>query len=109
VQGLQGVRTDREVNGDFEFSVDLQPGQLEDQQEVVCDYMWRYPDGPKSRTDTPISKSLLDEVSTAINNPYFIAYWQNATPTRREKDGLKVIISFRNGRLNMKRTYAEPN
>ncbi len=55
-----------------------------------------------------VSSELLGKVAGAVLDRFFVAYWLKARSTRRERDGLRVSVAFRNGRLDLKETYVEP-
>ncbi len=56
----------------------------------------------------PLSVELLGRVTQSLLNRYFMAYWLTARSTRRERDGLKLSLAFRSGRVDLKSSYVEP-
>ncbi len=66
-------------------------------------------DGSELEIDAAgIPTSLRDRVvEAAMDNPYFLAYAAKAVQTRRDAQGLRIKLAFRNGRLFLRNSYVQ--
>ena len=78
------------------------------ESETGNDLVLRYVEGEPAADDRA-SAALVAELERAIASPYFQAYALEAASTRRaNKRRLRINVEFRNGRLDLRKSYAEP-
>ena len=84
------------------FSFDIATVDQEDGSRAITATFIEDSEGSES-----VPAEMLRSLTGVVSNPYFQAYWLKARSTRRRRNGLEVNLSFRNGVLDLKKTFAE--